>query len=283
MPKWSVAVVVAGCLASAGGPARAEDRAGHPGVRPGEAFTYRFSVGAIEGARARMSIGAPATNDGHRLVAVQGHAETIALVALVAPVNDTYQLVLDADTLLPRELNTVERGMRERRFHTLFDGRAIDVDMTSATRKLHTKRSLAREVRDPLSAYFTLRAASLVNGQQLELDVLDGMNVWRAQLHVVGREQIRLSEDSPRPPAPVRAIHLEGTLTRIDDQARAIVKVAPRTISCWLSDDAARALLRASFDSELGRARLELTSYTPPQKKDPVRPAALPGVVIAAQ
>ncbi len=251
-------------------------------MRPGEAFTYRFSVGAIEGARARMSIGAPATKDGHRLIAVQGQAETVALVALVAPVNDLYQLIVDADTLLPRDLTTQEHGLRDRRFHTLFDGRGVDIEMLSPSRSLRVRRTLPREARDPLSAYFALRAASLVDGEQLEFDVIDGMNVWRTKLRVQQREQIRLGEDGPRPPAPVRAIHVEGVLTRIDDQARPIGKIAQRTISCWLSDDAARALLRASFDTELGRAQLELTGYAPPKQKDSARPGVLPGVIIAA-
>src|SRR5262245_12609849 len=93
----------------------------HPGLRPGEAYTYRFNVGPIEGARARMSVGLPVTREGRTLVAVQGEAETLSLVRLVAPVSASYVLTLDADTLLPQEITSTEKGMRDRKFHSLVD------------------------------------------------------------------------------------------------------------------------------------------------------------------
>jgi len=143
------------------------------GVQPGEAFTYRFSVGPIEGARARMSIGEPVVRDGHSLLAVQGEAETISLVNLVAPVNANYKLIVDASTLLPQEVTTVERGMHERSFHSTLVGRTIDLEVIAANRNLKAKRVLPREVRDPLSAFFALRASRLADGNKLELDVQD--------------------------------------------------------------------------------------------------------------
>lgn len=245
------------------------------GLRPGEAFTYRFSVGPIEGARARMSVGLPAQQGGRSLIAVQGQAETISLVSLVAPVHASYQLVIDAATLLPREVTTAERGLRERKFHSVLDGRALDLEVVSPTRSNRMKRTLPREARDPLSAYFALRAAALTAGEELDLDVLDGAALWRARLKVAGREDVRLNQESPTPSPPLHAIRIEGRLERIDDAGRSLGRPA-RTITCWLSDDAARALLKASFDSDLGRASLELTSYLPPAHvaQRPARPAA---------
>ena len=258
-------------------------------LRPGEAFIYRLSVGTIDGARARMSIGLPVTRDGRVLIAVQGEAETTDLVRLVAPVTASYVLTLELGTLLPREVDSKEKGLRDRSFHSVVDGRIVDQDIVSATRSWKTKRTLSREVRDPLSAYFALRALELEPGTELDFDVLDGVALWRTHLKVLEVESIRLNEESPQPPPPVRAIHLEGTLVKIDDLGRLLPKIAKRSISCWLTDDAARILLRARFDADLGRAQLELTTYVSPQgaikttkASGKLIPLALPGLTRTA-
>src|SRR5438105_4792706 len=77
--------------------------AAHSGALPGEAFTFKFSVGPIESGRARMSVGLPVENDGRRLLAVHGQAETLPWLALVARMNHDYQLVLDTGTPIPVE------------------------------------------------------------------------------------------------------------------------------------------------------------------------------------
>jgi hypothetical protein len=255
------------------------------GVRPGEGFTYRLSVGPIEGARARMSVGAPVRRDGHMLVAVQGEAETISLVNLVAPVTAAYKLVLDASTLLPREITSTERGLRNRTFHSLVDGRALDITMTSAKKNGRALRKLSREIRDPLSAYFVLRASRLKDGDELELDVLDGLYIWRSHLRVVRREPIELAGLSPdsKPLPAMQAIRLEGSLVRVDDAGVPTPKIRKRSLAAWIGDDASRPLLRAEFDSELGRAKLEMTSYEAPAKAPRLERAAQvpPGVYAA--
>jgi hypothetical protein len=269
-------LLLVAAVTSPGAPARAESP--HPGIRPGEAFTYRLSVGPIAGARARMSIGTPVQRGGRALLAVQGEAETVSLVSLIAPITAAYRLVLDANTLLPQEVTTVERGLNDRRFHSLLAGRALDLEVASPQRNAKMKRMLPREVRDPLSAFFALRASPLGDGERVELDVIDGAALWRTTLRVIGRETISLDEDGDGPVAAqqLRAIRVEGTLDRIDDQARPMPRVARRTLVCWLSDDSARALLRASFDSTLGRALLELTSYLAPRRGRPWTRAGLP-------
>src|SRR5690348_8438913 len=93
------------------------------GCRPGEAATFKFSVGPVESGRARMSVGRPTRKDGRTVVAVHGQAETSPWLQLLVRLNDDYQLVLDATTLLPIEVREVERGMRERRIDAQLDGR----------------------------------------------------------------------------------------------------------------------------------------------------------------
>jgi hypothetical protein len=235
------------------------------GIRPGEAFLYTLSVGQIVGARARMSVGIPVTKDGHALVAVQGEAETTELVRLLAPVTASYVLTLDLGTMLPREVLSREKGLRDRSFHSFLSGTTLDQELTSTLRNAKTKRALTREIRDPLSAYFALRAQELLPGTEIDFDVLDGSAVWRTHLKVIGPEEIRLDEgmENAKPSPPYKSIHIEGTLFRIDDQGHPITRVAKRAVSCWLSDDRDRVLLNARFDTDLGKATLRLTSYIP--------------------
>src|SRR3954451_22971955 len=87
--------------------------AAHPGARPGEAFTFKFSLGPVDGGRARMSIGRPVARRGRRLIAVHGQAETTAFVKLLARMDDDYKLVFDAGNLLPVTVAETERGVRE--------------------------------------------------------------------------------------------------------------------------------------------------------------------------
>jgi Protein of unknown function (DUF3108) len=228
---------------------------GHPGALAGEAFTFRFSVGPVESGRARMSVGIPVEKNGRRLVAVHGQAETLPWLSIVAKMNDDYRLVLDADTLLPVEVVSIEHGLRERRIDTAVNGRQVDVSLSSKKESGRSRRRLPEDARDPLSALFAVRAAPLGDGDHLEMLIVDGMALWRSKIQV-RRERLRLeNEERSRP-----AVRLDGENQRLDDAGKPAPQ-PPRHYTVWLSDDAARVLLRMEADTDLGRAALELTSY----------------------
>jgi hypothetical protein len=234
----------------------------HPGARPGEAFTFKFSLGPVEGGRARMSIGRPTARRGRHVIAVHGQAETTAFVKLLAHVDDDYKLVVDTGNLLPVSVAEVERGIRERRITVSnVDGRTADVDFWSPEKQLKGRHSMSRIARDPLSGFFALRALPLDDGQKLGLDILDGNALWRVALDVHRGQSIRLERD----PAAHAAIRIDGVAHRIEDNGRP--RVGPpgaRKLTIWLSDDADRVLLRLEADTDLGRCALDLTSYVPP-------------------
>ncbi|HEY2745622.1 MAG TPA: DUF3108 domain-containing protein [Polyangia bacterium] len=233
----------------------------HPGARPGEAFTFKFSLGPIEGGRARMSIGRPVARHGRHVLAVHGEAETTAFIKLLAKVNDDYQLVVDTGNLLPVSVAEVERGLRERRISVSnLDGRTADVDYWSPEKQHKGRHFLSRIARDPLSNYFVLRALPLDDGQHIDLDVLDGQALWRVALDVHRGEKVRLERD----PSSRAAIRIDGVARRIEDNGRPRAGIGPRKMTIWLSDDDNRVLLRMEADTDLGRCALELTSYVPP-------------------
>jgi len=254
--------------------------AAHSGALPGEAFTFKFSVGPIESGRARMSVGLPVEKDGRRLVAVHGQAETLPWLQIVARMNDDYKLVLDAGTLVPVEVSTVERGVRERRIDTKMaagahpSDRIVDVSLKSAKESGHARRSVPGVVRDPLSALFAVRAALLRDGDALSFLVLDGIVLWRSRIEV-HRERLRLENDEHSR----KAIRLDGTNLRVDDAGKP-TGLPARRYTVWLSDDAERVLLRMEAEIDLGKAVIELTSYTGARTRSPA-PSELPGLQIA--
>jgi hypothetical protein len=249
---------------------------GHPGARPGEAFTFKFSVGPVEGGRARMSVGKPVAQGGRRVVWAHGQAETTAFIKLLARVQDDYTVAVDTGNLLPLEVKETERGLRERKIGSIIDGRTADVDYWSPEKQHKGRRVLPRVVRDPLSGYFALRAMPLDEGKKIELDVLDGAALWRAALTVKRGEKVRIDSDGAGAAARP-AIRIDGIATRIDDSGRPRA-MPPRAMTIYLSDDADRVLLRLEADTELGRCALELTSYQPaPRAKKEAMPQ-LPGI-----
>jgi hypothetical protein len=249
----------------------------HPGARPGEAFTFKFSLGPVEGGRARMSIGSPVSQRGRRVVAVHGQAETTAFVKLLARVDDDYKLIVDTGTLLPVSVSETERGLRERRISVAHVGpRTADVDFWSPEKQHKGRHMLTRIARDPLSGFFALRALPLTDGGAIDLDVLDGNALWRVALTTHRGQSLRVERDAAAHPA----IRIDGVARRIEDNGRPRAGMGPRNLTLWLSDDADRVLLRLEADTDLGRCALELTSYVPPATRAPgaERTPDLPGI-----
>ena len=240
--------LLAACLTTfASAPARAV----HPGARPGEAFTFKFSLGPVEGGRARMSIGRPVARAGRHVLAVHGEAETTAFIKLLAHIQDDYKLVVDTDNLLPVTVAETERGIRERRISVEHTGpRVADVEFWSPERQLHGRHVTQRITRDPLSGFFALRALPLDDGQKLDLDILDGNALWRVALSVRRGDKVRLERDS----AAHAAIRIDGVARRIDDNGRPRAGVGPRNLTIWMSDDADRVLLRLEADTDSSAA-----------------------------
>jgi hypothetical protein len=265
-----VAALVGSAIELSGGAAFATQH--HPGARAGEAFTFKFSLGPVEGGRARMSIGKPVARRGRRLVAVHGQAETTAFVRALMRMDDDYTLVFDAGNLLPVSVSETERGLRERRIRSTMDGRTADVDFWAPDRQTRVRHLLPRHARDPLSGLFALRALPLDDKQKLEVDILDGNALWRVALTVHRGERVRLASGARD------AIRIDGVARRIEDNGRPRAGMGPRGITLFLSDDADRVLLRLEADTDMGRCALELTSYVPPTRIADEMAPQLPGI-----
>lgn len=257
-----------------GGAARADDA---PAAKPagfvaGEAFTYKFSVGIIDAGRARMSVGYPEERAGGRLLAVQGDAHASPWIAIFARLDDTYKVVIDADALLPRKVSADETGIRIRHIESEFEGARARVHLIAPGRDVDQRRAFPGPTRDPVAALFALRAARLADGDRLEQLVIDGLALYRATFVAVGRERIERSSGER-----VVAIHVTVDATRIDDLGRPDPAHKPRQMHIYLSDDERRIPLRMAGSTDIGEARLDLTSYIPGGAASAAEPSARSG------
>jgi hypothetical protein len=243
------------------GLARAEPSGPMPGYVPGEAFTYKFSIGVIDAGRARMSVGYPASIDGRRVLAVAGDAHSASWFAVIAKLDDQYKVILDAEKLFALKVASAETGIRTRAIQSELDGRMLDIAISAPLRNEKFHRRLPGPPRDPVGSLFALRAARLADGDVVELLALDGAALYRGSIAVAGREELTLASGKT-----VRAIRLDALAQRIDDGGHP-ARVPIRAFRIFLSDDDARIPWRISGETDLGEARLELTSYVPPRKR----------------
>ena len=260
--RGACAGILLGVLGLACGVAAA--RSSPAAFQAGESFIYKFSVGAIEAGQARMSVGIPERHQGTRLVAVQADAHSLPWLGLFVRLDDTYQVVLEADRLLPRRVVSNETGVRVRTVRAEMEGHRVKLRFTTPEKDQQSQRVLPGLARDPVAALFALRAAPLAEGERIVQLMLDGVALYQVSCTVVAREALRLGNElDPTPPRTVRAIHIEAQAQRIDDLGRPTSQ-PPRRFRIWLSDDERRVPWRLTGDTDLGEGRLELTSYIPP-------------------
>jgi hypothetical protein len=260
----SLAVLLFACALAAPAHALAEGVA--LGPQPGEAFTFTFTVGPIEGGRARMSIGRPVRQHGRQgraLIAVHGQALGSPWLKAIMPIEYDYKMVFDAATFFPVEVVSLERGVHERRVSTKLEGRRAELDVKAQKNGGHGVRLLPEVARDPLSALFALRAAPLSDGQVVKELVLDGLALWRVRLTVHRGQTVRLGSGDGA--VSRAAIRVDGELTPVNLAGRPTGRPL-RHLSLWLADDQTRVLLRLEADTDFGRCALEQTSYLPPSK-----------------
>ena len=247
-----------------------------PVVRRGEAYTFglRF-LGSVDAGRARLSISPPSPRDAEPVVRIEAEAEALGLAKAITGLHEHYQLVLSAQTLLPRTIVLHETGWRVRKANISIEGNNVHFAVERPSGRQNYSVLVPQKPLEPLSVLLLLRALKLAQGDQIDLVLLDGSSFYEGTMQVVGKEEVTT------PIGRHAAIKIACRGERITVGGKKLGK-PPRFGIVWVSDDSIRLPLRIEGETELGRAEFVLTSFdrgnTPlPLPKQPeamtVRPA----------
>lgn len=241
-----------------------------PSTRSGEAFTWRLRfLGAVDAGRARLALTPSSRPGGY--ISVVGEAEAAGLAkAFTGGLHDDYKLVLDGTTLVPRQMEIIETGYRERNLTIKLNGRKVDVTQRKGTQSRSLTGNLPTEPLEPVSVLLQLRAARLQQGDKLELILLDGSAFYQGSITVEGRESLTTAMGTHP------AIKLACRGERIGETGLKLGR-PPRTATMWLTDDARRLPLLVRAQTDLGSGDFELTSYDP-GRRPPTVPTKLTGI-----
>jgi hypothetical protein len=233
-----------------------------PRFVPGEAMTFEVTFRGIEGGRARVAVGAPTLVDGRRVLALRASAESAGLVATFKEMRDDLTTWIDADSALPlrteSDANITGKAVQVKAVFAA-DRASAELEITRGEKTRTVKRVLPpAEVYDPLGALLVMRGLDAPDGARAVFYTLGGQRLWRTELTVAGREELR------GPLGRFACVRLEGVSTRLATNLKDDTRKPPRRFSVWISDDARRLPLRITAHTELGDVNVIATSYEAP-------------------
>lgn len=232
--------------------------------RQGEAYTFNLRfLGSVDAGRARLAISPPTQQGKSTVIRIVAEAEALGLAKAISGLHEHYQLVLDAETLLPRTIHLQESGWRVRTAVITLDGKSVDLAITRPNGEHRGKMTMPSEPLDPLAALLLLRAMRLHDRDKLELVVLDGSAFYQGTMEVVAHEELQTAMGAHK------AIKILCRGERVVNNGQKVGR-PPRFGMIWVSDDAARLPLRIEGETELGKAEFVLTSFEPGRKPLPM-------------
>jgi hypothetical protein len=242
------------------------------GWGPGEQLTYAVKLASIEGARAAISIGKPATSGGRRTLVLRAMGETVPFISTIRRMREENITQVDLAGLLPVRSNQ-DRQIPDntRKLETTF-GPLTRMAINWAGRPGidQRQRRLPWPHFDPLAAFCLLRSAPLPPaGVRFTIHVLTGMTLYRATLEVKGRERVYT------PKRQYTAWRIDGTAQAIGDNGAALPHEPPRALSLWITADKLRLPVRIQGESKIGYVEATLTSHRPARTELLVRPTPL--------
>jgi hypothetical protein len=193
----TAAIVFASPLAS--GQVLAAERADKPGANvhlpfhPGERLTYNISWSNVFSAgTAVMEVKNEKADDGGDVLRFVSTARTIGMVDSVYTVRDTVQSVFDPRIMMSRSYSLNQRhGKRKRKRELVFDHGNKKVTITDDGRQ--ETLDVPGNVQDALSSLYYVRTLEEFNtGMPIVVTVHDSGKTWTVEVHVLGREKIKI-------------------------------------------------------------------------------------------
>jgi hypothetical protein len=224
---------------------------GDPPWRAGEALSYDLDVlGMVKAGTLQLAV-EPSISGG-KIVPLRARARTDESVAALKRVTAVALSWVDARTLLPERYRdeAVEGGQ-----HKVSDARlapagpVVTIEIRLGDRESRASFPRVREVLDPISALYYLRAARLAPGDRFCFDLVGNRRFWRLEGTVAAR-----TEPVDTPAGRFETLRIDAVARRADDPA-----ARARPIHLWLSSDARRLLVAAVSEIDLGPVRAMLS------------------------
>jgi hypothetical protein len=231
------------------GAATPPQRAAGVPFKAGERLTYDVSwSNYLTAGEATLAVREQRPTGSSSAYYIVAEAKTVGLVASLYTVYYKADTLLDASSLLPIK-GTVysQEGRRTRNKITTFDRKAQRAAYEMRTATVMTKDLwVPRDAQDAVSAIFVLRTLALAPGSKHTMTICDNSQLYRVVATVEGRETIKTGL------GPRQALRIRPAIFNEKGEPQG------RSLSLWLSDDAARIPLKMTADLPVGSFNLVL-------------------------
>ncbi len=248
------------------GPAPKLDRLpdGPPLVTPGEHMSYKLALQGVELAVYDFAIGDVTQVAGRPAIAMQAHAKTVGLGALVK-VDDYFWSWMDAATGRPLHWVTDEYAT---------DGQhkeKTDADLAARTGdtvpvKFHLDNDAPADepqhvsfpdVWDYNSVLIALRSWEGVPGTSVVAEVFRSRFLWHVEMKIHGKDKL-VTELGELP-----ALRFDGHTYKLGRDGKKFPGADERDFSVWISDDDGRVPLKVVAKTDYGDVEMNIIDYQP--------------------
>ena len=218
-----------------------------------EQLTYEFTWEGIPAATGEWTA-SRCIVDGKKVLRAKGTVRTVDHVDMIWKMRGKIEAMVDDDPITPRRFILRKRENSRRRDTTLdFDhqsGTLRIIRVGKSGRPREYKREITGQY-DPVSAAFALRSLKLGKGEKVQIDVQLGRSVYRVDIQVLGREQVKVRAGT------YNAIVLSPSVYNLtkDEPCTGL-----KSARVWLSDDPQRTVLKAESQIFVGSVCAELTA-----------------------
>jgi hypothetical protein len=226
-----------------------------PGARPwkpGESLTYDLDLlGMVQAGTMQLGVERPLSAG--KVLPLRARAKSTKSVASLQPFAGVALSWVDAAALRPeRYREDVEEGgvHKSSDFRLLPAGPQIVVEHAEGKETKRTTYARERDVVDPISVLFQLRAARLSPGDRFCMDLVGLGRAWRVEGTVAARPE-RVETPAGR-----------FDTVRVDLEARRADRPdsKPRAIHLWIGTDARRLPVAMLGEAEIGPVSATLSS-----------------------
>jgi hypothetical protein len=226
-----------------------------PGARPwkpGESLTYDLDLlGMVQAGTMQLAVERPLSAG--NVLPLRARAKSTKSVASLQPFAGVALSWVDAAALRPeRYREDVEEGgaHKSSNFPILPAGPQIVVEHTDGKETKRTTYVRERDVLDPISVLYQLRAARLTPGDRFCMDLVGLGRAWRVEGTVAAR-----TERVETPAGRFETVRIDFEARRADRPDS-----KPRAVHVWIGTDARRLPVALVGEAEVGPVSATLVS-----------------------